>query len=204
MSRDRTKDYVTCAPYVTMATMTVEGKRILGYGPGARVPENLPDADFDHLLSHALICALGEEPVFAVGATADQLAQQARDAEAAARLALAEAVARLDIAKAQREAAEQGAQSERDKADARQKRAEAAALRQAERQLEPDTAAGKQARAGVPGTAPKRPGGRSKGGSSGPPASTGGDQGDGKPAGDDNPSLTPDGQGGSKPDGDGK
>jgi len=132
MARDASKHYVVTGPYVTMTTMTSEGLRVMGYGAGAAVPP-ITDEQFDHLLAHGLIAAVGDEPVFAVGATPTQVAQQARDEAAAARIALAEAQARLANAEAAAEAADASARDERDRAAARQADQAAAAERSAAR-----------------------------------------------------------------------
>lgn len=140
MGRDSKKEYVVTGPYVTMTTMTTQGKRVMGYMDGARVPEDIPVSEFDHLLAHGLIAATGEEPRFAVGVTPDQLAQQARDEEASARLAVAEAQARLDNARAQTQAAERSASDEADRLAARMKDQQAAADRLAKRQEDEEAA----------------------------------------------------------------
>lgn len=148
MSRDAKKEYVVTGAYVTMTTQTQQGRQVRGFGPGSVVPA-ISEAEFDHLLSHGLIAARGEEPTFTVGPTPEAQAQQSRDEEAAARLQLAEAQARLDNARAQRESAEQGAKAEQAKADARSKRAEEAAQRVQEREqaAEPASPAAARARA---------------------------------------------------------
>ncbi len=132
MARDPDKDYVVTAPYVTMAVMTSEGKRVVGFGPGATVPGDVTEEQFDHHLANGLIAAVGEAPM-TIGPTAQQLAQQARDQVAGARIQFADAQARLDNALAAKDAADAAVLAEQAKADARSGDQEAAQHRVAQR-----------------------------------------------------------------------
>jgi hypothetical protein len=106
MSRDPNKQYKVTAPYVTMESVTDQGRRVQGYADGAPVPNTVPDWQFDHLFSHGLIAAQGEQPVNTVGQSAEQRARQALAEVQAARTAVAEAQARLDNALADQKSAD--------------------------------------------------------------------------------------------------
>jgi hypothetical protein len=118
VGRDPDKEYVVTGAYVTMNTITAQGLRILGYGPGAPVPAEVPSWQFDHLLSHGLICAVGEEPVSTTGPTPEIVARQALDEVTAARMEVARAQARLDNALALQQAAEANVDHSRKSAEA--------------------------------------------------------------------------------------
>ena len=138
MARDKDKEYVVTGAYVTMTTMTNQGMRVMGYFPGALVPP-IPVEQFDHLLANGLIAAVGDEPQFSVGPTPESVAQQSRDEEASARMAMAEAQARLDNAAAQRAAAEDAVKAERERAKSRAADEDAAAKRVADRAAAAET-----------------------------------------------------------------
>lgn len=128
MAREKDKQYVVTGAYVPMKVMTADGYQVRGFAQGAPVPE-LDPATFDHLLSHGLIAAEGEQPAAGVGPTASQLAQQARAELAASRQAVADAQVRLDNAQAAVKTAEDAESRDSDTAERAAKARQEAAAR---------------------------------------------------------------------------
>lgn len=95
---DRNKDHVVTGAYVTMATMTSDGYRVMGFMLGSPVPKDVSQEVLDHLVAHGLATEVGLEPVVAGQPSADQLRRQADDELAAAKVGAEAAQTRVDNA----------------------------------------------------------------------------------------------------------
>lgn len=80
--------YVVTAPYVTLQTMTPQGKRITGFYAGAPVPADVPEWQIKHHLDNNLIELVPEPPKEAPkAASGDDKQAAAKPAAAAAKAA---------------------------------------------------------------------------------------------------------------------